>query len=141
MRIKLATPIPGPFEAATYISVDNARLVRRNVLCTVAYWTDSGRKLDERDEPLSEADYAEWCETDADSDDEVFLANAFLAAKGLEAAPPPPPPEPPPPETEEERIAREAEEKAATLAAVESEVAALKAQLADAEARFAELKG
>ena len=123
MRVQIQ-PKTGLLDAAHYFSCDNARVVNRNIVCSIAFWAASGRKLDEQDATLTEEQYAAWCDTDADSDDIKSFTEAHCERLGLVIVPPPPPmpyvpPVPPTPEEIE---------------------AARQAQISDLQARIAQLQ-
>ena len=132
MRIAII-PKAGLLEPATHFSCDNHRVVAHNIVSTIAFWAEGGRKLAERDAVLTETQYLAWCDLTADDPDDPYFLSAHMATLGLEAAPippPPPPSEPPPPETDEERIAREAAEREQAIADLTAQIDALSAQLA-----------
>ncbi len=98
MRIQIEPVVGLLGQAATHFSCDSAELVRGNVVCKLAFWSDGGRKLAEDIRSLHEDDYIAWCETGPESDDMDFLVHAHAARLGLAEVVPPPPAPPAPDE-------------------------------------------
>jgi hypothetical protein len=135
MRIKILSIAGLLNEEATHFSCDNHRVVDHNIVSTVAYWTDSGRRLAEKDMPLSDEQYSAWCELGEDDSDDPYFTQCHMTTLGLEAAPLPPAVESVPvvPPTPEEIAAQEAADKAERIANLQSSIADLQAQLAELE--------
>lgn len=97
MRIKIE-PVPGLLgDTATHFSCDNHRVVQRNIVSTVTFWSEDGRRLAERDAMLTDEQYAVWCGLGVDDDDGPYFLAAHMEQLGLIAAPLPPQNEPEPP--------------------------------------------
>ena len=136
MRIKIE-PITGFFgEVATHLSSDNNRLVDGRVITTLAYWSDAGKKLAEKDVELDASTFDTWRKSNATKSDAEF-ATAQLAKVGA-VAKVEPVVEPPEviPETPEEEATRLKEEAAqaeaqrlADIATIEDQIARMQAQL------------
>lgn len=139
MRIQIL-PKAGLLEPATQFSCDNHRVVMHNIVSTIAFWSNSGAKLAQRDASLTDDQYLAWCELSADDPDDPFFLAAHMETLGLEAVPPPPPPPPPVPETDEERVIREANEKAAQIAELTQRITDLSQSVIDAQVQLALLQ-
>lgn len=128
MRTKIE-PVPGLLgESAIYFSCDNHRVVKGNIVSSVTFWSESGRKLAERDAMLTDDQYSAWCELGEDDEDGPYFLSCHMQQLSLVAVPPPPPVEPAPyiPPTPEEIEA----ERQANKLDLEQRISDLQAQLA-----------
>lgn len=90
MRIHIE-PVPGLLgETANYFSCDNHRVVDGNIVSTLAFWNDGGRKLAERDATLSPEQYTAWCQLSEQDEDGPYFLAAHMETLGLTAMPPAP---------------------------------------------------
>jgi hypothetical protein len=131
MRVKIS-PISFAGETATHFVCDDHRVVLGNVVSRLSFVTDAGRKLDQRQASLTSEQYLEWCDTDAQSDDDHFFTLAHAARLGLTIEGTPAPTEPAPYRVSKDTIVS----RVAEMGALPAVMAALTQQSAEDQFMF-----